>query len=215
VVVSGVARPDWQERLALHHRWLASMGEAGVQLYAEDADLAGVDLRGVDLTSVVLPGAVLAGAHLAGAVLNNAFLKVGDLRGADLSGATLVKAELDGVNGDGAVFDSADLTRCSFLDTSLRQARFDGAKMVRTSFSADLTGASLRNVSLDRADFSDSYLDDVDVAGAHGRAILEGAFVRGGDGELRKVGPDRIEARWRSAGAEVVMIPYVTPRSSL
>ena len=72
------------ERLKLRQEWLASFGQAGRQLWLEDADLTGLDLSDRDLSQ----------AHLAGARLDSVCLCQANLYSANLASASLCGVNL-------------------------------------------------------------------------------------------------------------------------
>lgn len=83
------------QRLDQHRRWVASVGQDGVQLSAEDLDLSQRDLSGQDLNGIEVPGGRFENATLVSADLSGGNLASAELAGVDLTGAQLVKANLD------------------------------------------------------------------------------------------------------------------------
>jgi hypothetical protein len=87
-----------------------------------DADLARTDLSDRDLRVADLQGANLSGASLTRANLQRAFLA-----SADLSNANLQSADLSGADLAFADLSQSQLSGTCFRDTSLHEARLDGA----------------------------------------------------------------------------------------
>jgi uncharacterized protein YjbI with pentapeptide repeats len=160
-----------------------------------EQDLSGLDLSGADFSGRDFNGAVLTGATLQGcrlsqcdfarADLSNVVMTAADLTDADLARADLSGAQLSEARMDGACLERANLAGAAMTNTSLRNVRGDRADFS----SADLTGASLRDgrffkadfseATLERADFSNAFLEHAILEAANGpAAIFVGADVR-------------------------------------
>lgn len=111
-----------------------------------NGDLSGIDFSGCDLSRSFLEGADLSGCRFVQATLED---------------TVLARAKLDG-----AVLDRAKMRRCNLGEASLVGATVTGGVDATESVwvRANLSGANLRGILLDKADISEAKLDDADLS---------------------------------------------------
>lgn len=123
----------------------------------EGANFEGVDLSMLDFSELSLAGARLRNTRLNGA----------NLRHTSLQGAYLEKADLDAVEGEGLVFDLAEITGstlkgaklrgAAFIRAEIRETNFDGANLEDANFEeAKMKSVSLQGCKLDGARMVDA-----------------------------------------------------------
>ena len=151
----------------------------------QGAHLEGAHLEGATLEHTHLNGTHLIRAHLEGAHLEGAYLQHAHLEGAYLEGAYLEGAHLQGANLQGAkinsntntnfsnnnIFKGAQLQKANlndvifsndidlpgfkFVNTQLKDAKFERAILIRADFTdADFTTDDLRDTDYEADDFA-------------------------------------------------------------
>jgi uncharacterized protein YjbI with pentapeptide repeats len=160
-------------------------------------------LNDVNLASFDLEGASLRRAFLKGARFSRANLKCADLTGAwliaredgqnpepaDFSDAFMANAVLDNVQGDGVVFEGAQLYYYGGFDgesASARGAFFNLAKFGRANlYKFDFTDAKLRGADFVEANLVNATLHNVDLTSREGPPLtatsMSKADLRGTD----------------------------------
>ncbi len=160
------------------------------------SELAGCDFSHATMRQITAKGIRAEKISCAYADLTEAFFCNADLRQADFSHAVLLQAVFRKSNADKAEFYAANGERVSFLDASIINSRADHRTRLRKAVlrnvkldnarwsGADLTGARLWNVTLDRGDFSNTSLEKIVMLRVKARwanankASIEGASLR-------------------------------------
>ena len=138
-------------------------------------NLTGADLRHSDLTSTNLEGAALDSANLADANLTRS-----NLKNATLAGATLYGATIEGIDLTHVDLGSTDISGIrSFNKATLRNVAFPWRPdLAGVSFvEADLSGSSIIEGNLKRADFTNARLHEASFY----RSALKGATFEGAE----------------------------------
>lgn len=135
----------------------------------DDANLIGSNLENVDMRRASLRFAFLRHANLTSAQLNTSDLVGADVSYACLSWANLSYTALHGCDLIKTDFSRAVLDRAMMLNTTAKEANFQGASMKHT----DLTSSDLSSANLTRADMSDCRLNGAILSGA----TMVGAIV--------------------------------------
>ncbi len=164
-----------------------------------EANLGGASLVRAKMAGLVFERTVLAGADLTGAVLDGARFVGGDLSEAVLTEASLAGVEAHGlllrkVSWSRARAPGARFVKCTFLECSLREGRFDDVALTSSVFvQCDLQGVSLRGAQADNVRVVQGCdLGGIDLRGASMRsatvrdtrmcgAVLADADLRGSD----------------------------------
>ncbi len=107
------------EKIAAHHRWIASNENEGRRANLSFTDLGGADLKNQNLARAILRGSNLKDADISHSRLNDA-----DLENADLSGANLKKAHLLG-----ACLRDSIIQNAYFLGTEFAGADMSGSRL--------------------------------------------------------------------------------------
>jgi uncharacterized protein YjbI with pentapeptide repeats len=142
------------------------------------ADLTSADLRRITLAEADLTDCKLQKANLSEAALSEITFSNSDLSEVCFSRARLHKANLLETTLDQTDFSDADLSLTSFVTSKGKGTKFSGANLKKASFvldclfpeadfrGADLRGALLRQVELDRSNFSGATADGADFSEA-------------------------------------------------
>lgn len=121
-----------------------------------------LDLTAVDFSGANLSAATLVGVDLTGVDLSSASLQGTDLRGAELGGAAVVLSDLSD-----ARFECARLRRSSFLGSVLARADFRQADLRdATMTEAVVDGTRFVRARLERSRFVGVLFADADLSGA-------------------------------------------------
>ena len=185
-----------------------------------EANLKGAIMAKADLTGAAFNGSDMEGADCSGAIFGNTdftevkagqltfletdlrglkatraqmdkcnFLKV-DVSGVDFTGASVKSAVFVGTLGQGARFQTADMTNVRFVqECAFDSADFTGARLNR----ANLRGSNLRG-----ADFSEAELNGADLSGCD---LSNARFYRSEARETRFVKADLRKAVMTSVNA--------------
>lgn len=141
-----------------------------------ECDVRGVDFGGADLSRSLFMTCPADGARFAGArLMATKFVQETTLVDAIFTGAQMPQAHLRGLDlrracFDGALLDSADLSKSNLTEASLRgirgrNAMFIGARLIAARLTrADLLGALLTNAKLQGAWLEEANLFGTDLA---------------------------------------------------
>lgn len=123
------------------------------------------------------------GGNFAGRDLSGQDLAGEDLRGCDFSRANLRGARMNGCRIDGAVFVEADLRDVDWKSESTRHvaATLGGGGGVANFSRANLAGANLTSIDLDRSWFEEAKLDGANINGSLRDTCLRRASLVGAD----------------------------------
>lgn len=136
------------EGVRLQHRGLADIDFSGASLAF--AELGGNDLTSVKFWNTDLGDAKMGGASLWGSVLSGVRLTRASFLHSNLEGARIGSCAADGSGWEGAVLRRAEFHNVDLTDARLGEADLTGATLRQVTLNgADLTGAILAGVSFD------------------------------------------------------------------
>ena len=139
----------------------------GPKANCANAKLQKAQLQGKKLKGANLKGANLKGANLKGANLKNIDLRNTNLTNANLNGANLSGALLHGASGKGATFKGARGKRLRAHKADLRDTKWKGANLKRSSFKkTKLHRAAMQQSNVKQAKFNRAYLPETNLGGA-------------------------------------------------